>query len=39
MGWVRGLYATRLFYELDPAIVIGESRIDLIFPFRLGVIF
>lgn len=39
MGWVRGLYATRLFYELDPAIVIGESRVDLIFPFRLGVIF
>lgn len=39
MGWVRGLYSTRLFYEIDPALVIGESGIDLVFPFRLGVIF
>lgn len=39
MGWVRGLYSTRLFYELDPALVIGEKGIDVVFPFRLGVIF
>ncbi len=39
MGWVRGLYSTRLFYEIDPALVIGEAGIDLVFPFRLGVIF
>jgi len=39
MGWVRGLYSTRLFYELDPALIIGERKVQVAFPFRIGVIF
>lgn len=39
IGWVRGLYASRLFYEVDPALVIGKTRVDVVVPIRVGVIF
>ena len=38
-GKVRVLRDVSLFYEVDPGIVIEKSRIDLIVPFRIGVIF
>lgn len=38
-GWVQNLDATTLFYEVDPAIIIGETAIDLVLPFRIGIIF
>lgn len=39
MGWVRALYETSLYYEVDPALIIGEQSVDLAIPFRIGVIF
>ncbi len=39
MGWVRQLYETRLFYEVDPQLIIGETAISIAIPFRVGVIF
>ena len=39
MGWVRQLYETRLFYELNPQLIIGETAISIAIPFRIGVIF
>lgn len=38
-GRVRVLQETSLFYEIDPAIVVAESRVDLIIPVRIGIIF
>lgn len=39
VGWVRTLNETTLFYEIDPALVIGKEAVDVIFPFRIGIIF
>ena len=39
LGWVRPLQETSLYVEIDPALVIGESRTALIVPARVGVIF
>lgn len=39
IGWVHQLNETSLFYEFDPALVIGESSVEFVFPFRLGFIF
>lgn len=39
MGWVRALHETSLFYEVNPALIIGEHSVDLAIPFRIGVIF
>lgn len=39
MGWVHALNETSLFYEIDPALVIGEEGVDLAFPLRIGLIF
>lgn len=39
IGWVQALRETSLFYEIDPALVIGEDSVDLIIPFRIGLIF
>lgn len=39
MGWVQRLNETTIFYELDPALLIGETSVDLVLPFRIGVIF
>lgn len=39
IGWVHTLHDTALFYELNPAMIIGENGIDLAFPIRVGLIF
>ena len=39
LGWVRPLQETSLYFEIDPALVIGETRTALIVPARVGVIF
>ncbi len=39
LGWARPLNETSLYVELDPALVIGETRTALILPARVGVIF
>ena len=39
LGWVRPLQETSLYVEIDPALVIGETRTALIIPARVGVIF
>lgn len=39
MGWVRQLYETRLFYEVNPQLIIGETAVSIAIPFRIGVIF
>lgn len=38
-GYVKQLNETSLFYEINPAIVIEKTEIELIIPFRIGVIF
>ncbi|NND72006.1 MAG: hypothetical protein HKN43_10545 [Rhodothermales bacterium] len=38
-GYVKQLNETSLFYEVNPAIVIEKSEIELLIPFRIGVIF
>lgn len=39
IGWVRALSETTIFYEVDPALVIGKSSVSFALPFRLGLIF
>lgn len=39
IGWVRALNESSFYYELDPALVIGEESVDLAFPIRIGLIF
>lgn len=39
VGWVQTLRETTIFYELDPALVIAESKVDLAIPLRVGIIF
>jgi hypothetical protein len=39
VGWVRALRETLLFYEIDPALVIGDNSVAVAIPFRIGVIF
>ncbi len=39
VGQVMGLRETSLFYEVDPALIVAESKVSLALPFRLGVIF
>lgn len=39
IGWVRALQETSLFYEIDPALIIGEESVDIAIPLRLGIIF
>ncbi len=38
-GWVQLLRETTFFYEVNPAIIVGEDNIHLAIPFRIGVIF
>lgn len=38
-GRVRVLQETSLFYEVNPALVVAESRVDLVIPVRIGIIF
>ncbi len=39
IGWVQGLRDTVLFYEVDPTMLVGETEISFVIPFRIGVIF
>jgi len=39
IGWVRPLRESVLFYELNPALVIGKDEVSAAIPFRIGVIF
>ena len=39
IGWVQGLSETVLYYEIDPAMIVGEREISFNVPFRIGVIF
>ena len=39
LGWVRPLRETSLYFEVDPSLVIGEERVALVIPGRVGVIF
>ena len=39
IGWVRALHETSLFYEIDPALIVGEHGVDLALPVRVGIIF
>ncbi len=39
IGWARPLNETSLYVEIDPALVIGESRTALVAAARIGVIF
>lgn len=39
LGWVRALQETSLFYEINPALVVGESSVDIAIPLRIGIIF
>ncbi len=39
IGWVQALTESSLFYEINPALVIGENSIDFVIPFRIGLIF
>lgn len=38
-GRVRVLQETSLFYEINPALIVGERRVDLAIPVRVGIIF
>lgn len=39
IGWVQSLSETTVFYEVDPALIVGEKAVELVLPFRLGIIF
>ncbi len=39
IGWVRALAETSLYYEINPALVIGQDRVGIALPVRLGLIF
>ena len=38
-GYVQALNETTIFYEINPALIIGEESVNLALPFRIGVIF
>ncbi|MDQ7040701.1 MAG: hypothetical protein Q9M35_07150 [Rhodothermus sp.] len=38
-GWVQLLRETQVFYELNPTLVVGERKVDVVLPLRIGVIF
>ncbi len=39
LGWAQPLNETSLYVEINPSIVIGETRTAIIIPARVGVIF
>jgi hypothetical protein len=39
LGRVQLLRETQLFYEFNPTLVVGERNVDVVLPFRIGVIF
>lgn len=38
LGWVHALQETSLFYEVNPALIIGERSVGLAIPLRIGII-
>lgn len=39
LGWVQALSETTLFYEINPALIIGETSVEFALPMRVGLIF
>jgi len=39
IGWIRPLRESVLFYEIDPALVVGSRDVSVAIPFRIGIIF
>lgn len=39
IGWAQPLSETSLYFEIDPALVVGSDEITVIVPARVGVIF
>jgi len=39
IGWVHALQETSLYYEVNPALIVGEDNVDIAIPVRIGVIF
>jgi len=39
LGWVRPLQQSSLYVEIDPSLIIGETRTAFVLPARVGVIF
>lgn len=39
VGWVHALNESSLFYEFNPALVVGRKDVALAVPFRIGLIF
>lgn len=38
IGWVRALRESVLFYEVNPALIIGKKSVGVGIPFRIGII-
>ncbi len=38
IGWVRALSESVLFYEINPALIIGKESVGVAIPFRIGII-
>ena len=39
IGWVTPLNETSVFYEVNPALIIADSRTSVMLPVRIGLIF
>ncbi len=39
VGWVQLLRETTIFYEINPAMIIGKDQVHLAIPVRVGIIF
>lgn len=39
LGWVTPLNETSVFYEVDPTLIIANSRTSVMIPIRVGLIF
>jgi hypothetical protein len=39
IGRVQLLQQSSFFYEINPAVVIGETKVEFVLPFRVGIIF
>lgn len=39
IGRVERLVESSFFYELNPAVVIGQNKVEFVMPFRAGIIF
>lgn len=39
LGYVQTLSETSVYYEVNPALIIGEEEVNLVLPLRVGIIF